>query len=541
MLAPQIFNAVSFPKCSDSDSMNYLLTDSIEQSAKKFPEKEAFVCLDRSVTYRDFHTQTSQLASLLISRGIRKGDRVGVYLNRSLETAIAVYGIMKAGAAFVPLDPSAPASRIRFLIHDCEIAHIVTNPSQRRGLKSVIEEETGLKTIIGISQDWPIKTISWEMVFEQNIIDLELGLMDLDLAYIMYTSGSTGVPKGIMHTHRSGLAYATLTADLYGINENDRVGNHCALHFDMSTLGYLTAPLVSATTIIVTDAHTKMPSSQIQLMEKERISIWYSVPLALIQMIQSGGLEENSMPHLRWVLFGGESFPSKYIRTLMKLWPKCTFSNVYGPAEVNQCTYYNLTSASQSDDPIPIGKIWKNTCGLILNDQDQEVQTGELGELVIRSATMMQGYWKQPDLTSRSLFKRISPSGIEEIYYRTGDLMKMHTDGNLLFFGRKDRQIKIRGYRVELEEVADTILKFGSAAEAAVVAVPKEDDTLRIVANIVVKENQVLNSEELLTFLKQNMPKYAVPETINIMNNLPRTAAGKTDHQKLREIALQLK
>lgn len=521
--------------------MNYLLTDSIEQSAKKFPDKDAFVCLNQSVTYAELNRQTSQLASLLVNRGVQKGDRVGIYLNRSLETAIAIYGIIKAGAAYVPLDPTAPAARTRFLIKDCDISFVVTNPSQRRELKAVLEEETSLKAIIGLSQDWLVETISWDTVFEEEIVDLNRGLMDLDLAYIIYTSGSTGVPKGIMHTHRSGMAYAWLTADLYEITEADRLGNHCALHFDMSTLGYFTGPLVSATTIIATDAHTKMPASMAELIEKEQISIWYSVPLALIQMIQSGGLGEKSLPNLRWILFGGESFPSKYLRTLMGWLSHCSFSNVYGPAEVNQCTYYNLASAPQTDDPIPIGKVWSNTHGLIVNDEDEEVEEGELGELLIRSATMMHGYWKQPGLTAKSLYKRVAASGIEEVYYRTGDLAKKRADGNLLFFGRKDRQIKIRGYRVELEEVADVILKFGSATEAAVVAVPREDDTLRIVANIVLKPNQNLNSEELQAFMRQQLPKYAVPEKINVMNNLPRTGAGKADHRKLREIALQLK
>lgn len=522
--------------------MNYLLTDSIEQSAKRFPDKDAFVCLNRSVTYRELHTQTSQLASLLISGGIRKGDRVGVYLNRSLETAIAIYGIMKAGAAYVPLDPSAPTARTRFLINDCDITHVITNPSQRRALKIVIEEETSLKGIIGLSQDWSVETISWDTVFEQKIVNLERGLMDLDLAYIIYTSGSTGVPKGIMHTHRGGMAYARLTADLYNITEEDRLGNHCALHFDMSTLGYFTGPLVSATTVIATDAHTKMPASQAELIEKERISIWYSVPLALIQMIESSDLKNKSLPHLRWVLFAGETFSPKYLRTLMEWWPHCAFSNIYGPAEVNQCTYYNLSTPPKTDDPIPIGLVWKNTAGLIVNDRDEEVAGGEMGELLIRSATMMHGYWKQPELTARSLFKRTAASGVEEVYYRTGDLVKMHEDGNLLFFGRKDRQIKIRGYRVELEEVADMILTFGTAVEAAVVAVPKEDNTLMIVAHVVAIKNQKeIDIEAIKAFLRKQLPKYAVPEVINIMSSLPRTGAGKTDHRKLREIALELK
>jgi amino acid adenylation domain-containing protein len=520
--------------------MNYLLTDSIEQSAKKLPYKDAFVCLNQSVTYTDLNRQMNQLASLLVSRGIQKGDRVGIYMNRCLETATAVYGIMKAGAAYVPLDPTAPPARTRFLIEDCEITHVITQPSQRRALKAVIDEKSCLTTIIGLSQDWPVETISWETVFGQQVIDLDLGVTEMDLAYIIYTSGSTGVPKGIMHTHRSGMAYARLSADLYDLTEEDRVGNHCALHFDISTFGYFTAPLVAATTVIVTDAHTKMPASQAQLIASEKITVWYSVPLALIQMLESGAFEGKSLPDLRWVLFGGESFPANQLRTLMEWWPGCSFSNVYGPAEVNQCTYYNLTTPPENDEPVPLGKIWKNTQGLIVDDADREVKQGEIGELVIRSATMMYGYWKQPELTARSLLKRTTASGIEEIYYRTGDLAKENDEGNLMFFGRKDRQIKVRGYRVELEEVADVILKNPSVSEAAVVAVPKTDGTLKIVAQIALKAGKELNVDELNADTRQHLPKYAQPEMFNLMDRLPRTGAGKIDYNELREIAKEL-
>lgn len=459
-------------------------------------------------------------------------------MNRSLETAIAVYGIMKAGAAYVPLDPTAHATRTRFLIEDCEIKHIITNPSQRKALKSVIEKPSTINTIIGLSQDWPVETISWEQVLAQEILDLDLGLVDLDLAYIIYTSGSTGLPKGIMHTHRSGMAYAQLTAELYDINSNDRVGNHCVLHFDMSTLGYFTAPLVGATTIIATDAHTKMPASLIELLEKEQITVWYSVPLALIQMLDSGKADQYAMPNLRWVLYGGEAFPTQHIRKLMEMWSDCSFSNVYGPAEVNQCTYFNLATPPKTEDPIPLGIVWKNTSGLIVDENDEEIAAGEIGELLIRSATMMYGYWKQPELTAKSLFRRLGNSGIEEVFYRTGDLVKLDTEGNLLFFGRKDRQIKVRGYRVELEEVADTILQFEAVAEAAVVAIRKSDDTLGIVAFITQEGEKDLILSELDSFIKEILPKYAIPENLFVLDELPRTGGGKINHIKLQENAL---
>ena len=299
--------------------MNYLLTHSIEQSAKRFPERQAFVWANQSITFAELHKQTNQLANLLIVQGVKKGDRVGIYMNRSLESAIAVYGIMKAGAAYVPLDTSAPITRTQFLINDCEIKHLVTIPTQKRPLKTLVAEDVRLDSIIGAKVDWHINTFSWEEVLEQSAKNPDVTILDSDLAYIMYTSGSTGAPKGIMHTHRSGLTYAKLSADLYDLNENDRIGNHAPLHFDISTMGYFTAPLVGATSVVVPEPHTKMPASLAQLIEKEKLTIWYSVPLALIQMLQGGTLADKDFSALRWVLYGGEPFPAKHLRTLMEL------------------------------------------------------------------------------------------------------------------------------------------------------------------------------------------------------------------------------
>ena len=232
--------------------MVYLLPHTIERAAEQFPDQDAFRCANRALTYADLARQMGQLSRLLIETGVQKGDRVGVYMNRSLETATAIYGIMNAGAAFVPLDPDAPPARTRFLLRDCGIQHLITNPSQRNSLKQVLADEVTVPTVIGLQEDWPVPTISWEEVAQMPATrPSTVRMLEQDLAYIMYTSGTTGAPKGIMHTHYSGLSYARLSAALYGLNEKDRIGNHAALHFDISTLGYFSSPLVAATTVII--------------------------------------------------------------------------------------------------------------------------------------------------------------------------------------------------------------------------------------------------------------------------------------------------
>lgn len=506
----------------------------IKQSANRHPDKDAFRCGNAAITYAEWETKTAQLAQYFIENGVKKGDRIGVYLNRCLDTAIAIYGIMQAGAIYVPLDTTAPTSRTCFLLKDCGIQYVVSNPTQRRKLQAIINEPIELKAIIGLSMDWPIPTISWETIFSNTGQFDPIRILEHDPAYIIYTSGSTGTPKGIIHTHHSGLAYAKLTVDLYQLNENDRIGNHAPLHFDISTLGYFSSPLVGATAILTPEAYTKLPASLSALIEKEKVTVWYSVPLALIQMLQRGTIENKDFSSLRWILFGGEPFPLKHLKKIMALLPKATFSNVYGPAEVNQCTYYNFKHLPDNEDNVPLGKVWDNTEVLIVNAKDQIILNDEIGELLVRSSTRMAGYWKQPELTQASLFERITETGINDVFYRTGDLVKMREDGNLIFIGREDRQIKTRGYRVELDEVEAVLLAHEAVQEAAVFVIQQEEEK-KIEAALILKSQQSSKEGDLKKYMSLHLPPYAVPNNIQILKELPRTSTGKINRQVLKK------
>lgn len=516
--------------------MVYTLPQIIKKSSNLFPQHDAFRFGNKSLSYTELSDKMNQLANVLIDHEVQRGDRIGVFLNRSLETAIAIYGILNAGAVFVPMDPQAPLARNRFLLADCNIQYLITNPAQKRSLKALLTEKTPLKALIGIDVDWPVTSVSWAEVFKQDKQDPAVNILESDLAYIMYTSGTTGQPKGIMHTHYSGLSYAKLSKALYDVKENDRVGNHSPLHFDISTFGYFSSPLAGATTVIISDAHTKMPASLSQLIEKEALTIWYSVPLALTQILHKGILEERDFSALRWVLFGGEPFPTKHLLSLMKRLPQAQFSNVYGPAEVNQCTYYTIPEDLEEDKPIPLGEIWDNTEMLIVNQEDQLVASGEQGELLIRSATMMSGYWKQPALTEKGFYKQKQPnSSFEHTFYRTGDLVKVDARGLLLFLGRKDRQIKTRGFRVELDEVEAAVLNLQMIQACAVFPVKNQDEGFLIEALIVLKDKLASDEKAIKDELAKVLPTYAIPHRIRFSTKIPRTAAGKVNHKLLQK------
>lgn len=520
--------------------MIYLLSQLVDHSAERFPDREAFRFGKQSITYETMALRTNQLANLLADQGVRRGDRVGVLMNRCFETAIAIHGILKAGAVFVPLAPFAPPSRTRFLLHDCGIRHVITEPSQRGTLDKILTTDVKLDSVIGIPGYSQANSVSWDEV--ASVPDTRLPnirVLGQDLAYIMYTSGTTGVPKGIMHTHYSGLSYANLSANLYGLTENDRVANHAAIHFDISTFGYFSAPLKGAATIILSEAHTKFPASLSKLLEDEQVTIWYSVPSALSQLLQLGALEQRDLGSLRWVLFGGEPFAPKHLRTLMKLWPRARFSNVYGPAEVNQCTYYHVPDPPRTDDPLPLGLVWDDTEMIIVDDQDRPVAEATAGELLIRSATMMQGYWGQPDLTRKAFFQRIEIPGFAETFYRTGDLVRLDDKGLLHFLGRRDRQIKTRGYRVELDEVEAAVVAHPAVEEAA--AFPTIDiagETLIEVTIIRKTGVPMVDEPTLRNHLQKHLSSYAIPQRITFAESLPRTEAGKIDRNELQRKAI---
>ena len=521
--------------------MVYLLSQIIDRSAEKFPERSAFRFYGEELSYSELSGRSNQLARTLIRQGVHRRDRVGIFMNKCLEMPLAVYGIMKAGAAYVPIDPAAPAGRLKYIIQHCGIHVLITQVSKLKLLSEIIGE-TELDCLIGIdgASDLTIRSVPWQEVYDASSQTLDSGPMtEQDLAYIMYTSGSTGEPKGIMHTHHSGLSYAKLSAETYQLREKDILGNHSPLHFDMSTFEFFSGPLKGACTILIPEEYTKLPASLSNLMADEQLTIWYSVPLALVQLLLRGAMETRDLSALRWILFGGEPFPIKYLRKLMIRLPNARFSNVYGPAEVNQCTFYHVPKPPEkNEDSIPIGQVWANSEGLVIDPHDQPVDPGTTGELLIRSPTMMQGYWNREDLNQRSFYYHTPFQGYQETFYRTGDLVQLTENGNYKYMGRKDRQIKTRGYRVELDEIEIALLSHKQVEEAAVFHIPDSEGSTLISAGVTLKDKQKVAESELMNYLKTRLPWYAVPRKIDIVKEFPRTSSGKIDRLKLQNQAV---
>ncbi|MDJ0767176.1 MAG: amino acid adenylation domain-containing protein [Ilumatobacter sp.] len=512
----------------------------IDESAERNADAVAFRYADESITYGELVRRSNQLANVLVASGLRPGELAGIYMDKSLDTAVAVFGIQKAGGAYVPLDVEAPPARTGHLVRECRLRHIVSDGRNVDRLLDVVDGVDGIDAPVHVigpetASVGSSTVIGWSEVARAAETAPSAGPTADGPAYVIFTSGSTGVPKGIVHTHESGLAYARMSAELYGLHAGDRLSNFPPLHFDQSTFDFFAGPLVGATTVIIGKEHQLVPASLSALIERERLTIWYSVPFALIRLLQFGVLAERDLSALRWVIYGGEPFPLKYLAELMELWPHARFSNCYGPAETNQCTYHHVDPLTaqelDADTGVPIGRGCPGVELRVVDLDDDEVAPGEPGELLISAPTTMQGYWEAPDLTAEAFrYRPASTEAPDRRFYRSGDLVRRGADGLLEFVGRVDRQVKSRGFRVELGEVEAVLFSHPDVTEVAVYPLVIDHVTM-IQADLVLRAGG--DVDHIRRHAASRLPAYAVPAQLGVRDRLPRSPNGKVDYRAL--------
>ncbi len=486
-------------------------------------------------SYAQVESAANQIANRLLREGIQRGERIGLFLDKSPAAVAALYGILKSGAAYVPLDVRSPIKRISHILGDCAIRALITS-SQRLAQLSADPAFAGLRqassiAIITLDSDFPTSAELDSSNDRPNI-----AVNENDLAYILYTSGSTGVPKGVMLSHRAGLSFVTWAAEYFGLSANDRVSSHAPFHFDLSTFDLFSTAAAGACVCLIPSNIMLFPHSVAEWMASEKISVWYSAPSALTQLLLRGGLEQMAFPNLRHVLFAGEVFPTKYLKQLQALLPQVACHNLYGPSETNVCTVWSVPSTPLAgEDAIPIGRACAALEVMALNESGQLAQVDEVGELYVSGPGLMLGYWGQPEKTEAVLGAHpLRPEGQEKAY-RTGDLVKLSADGNYLFLGRRDHQVKSRGYRIELGEVESALLGHPAVAEAAVLAIADDEAGNLLHAYVAFKEGPLLNELELATFCRKTLPPYMVPAQFHILQSLPLNANGKIDRARLRD------
>jgi amino acid adenylation domain-containing protein len=514
--------------------VNRLLT----ASAERGPDREAVRDRGRSLSYAELEARANRLAHVLRETGVAPGDRVGLYLDKSLESLVGIYGALKAGAAYVPFDPQAPTSRLAYIAGNAGIRVLLTGAEKADRWDALLSGAPAVETLVVLNAadeafeapQAPVQVLAEEALDAALDTVPAVGQSPSDLAYILYTSGSTGEPKGVMLSHRNALAFVDWTVKEFSITSGDRLSSHAPLHFDLSVFDLYAAAEAAATVVLVPSRAALFPVELARFIEEEAISVWYSVPSALTMLVTRGALESRAFPQLRTILFAGEVFPMKYLVRLMELVPNARYCNLFGPTETNVCTWYEVPCFAPGGAPgaIPIGRAIAGVETYAVGEGGDPVAPGEVGELYVRGPTVMHGYWADPERTSRTLFEQDGSR-----VYRTGDLVQQDAEGNFLFLGRRDAQIKSRGYRIELGDIEAALYEHPLVLECAAVAVPDELVTNRIKA--VVATRAPVTESELVEHCSTRVPRYMIPESFEFRDELPKSSTGKIARRLLHD------
>ncbi len=530
---------------------DYLIQHQLEWTASLIPETTAVVDGDTSITYGELNSISNQVANQLINSGCIPGTTIAVYLPKSLEAIIVFYGVLKAGGAYVPLDAHySPPKRIITILELNNPNILVTNTkcfdnllfSKNRFDIDIIFADTLLKHENISTRENSFGDTGNTSYLHRNISDTTPDMSSVHencLAYVLYTSGSTGVPKGVMISHRNALTFINWALDVFKPAPETIFANHAPFHFDLSVFDLFAAFAAGGTVHLVPANVMNSPRALVDWIERSKIEIWYSVPSIWTTMLNYAAIDPDSFSRLKMILFAGEVFPSKDLKKLMRLFPEKLFFNLYGPTETNVCTYHEIRSVNEIDnDFIPIGKACENTVVRAFDEEMREVQVGETGELYVVGPGVFIGYYGEKERTKK-VFKNVFSTYAEQAWYATGDLVRRLDQENYRYVGRKDLMVKCSGFRIELPEIEHVLLQHYGIRDAVVIPVYREQrSTYMLKAFISLRPSTELSVLSIKQWCGDLLPQYMIPEVVTILNNLPKNSNGKTDRQKLAELSM---
>ncbi|HXI42662.1 MAG TPA: amino acid adenylation domain-containing protein [Bryobacteraceae bacterium] len=517
----------------------------VAAQAQQRPEATAMVLQGERMTYGRLEEISNQLARMLIDGGCRRGDRVCLLLPKSTVAIAGILGVLKAGCIYVPLDPSCPAARLAKIVETCQNRWILAGGSASPVLK---ELAGSCSAVSGMRIGWLDECIETEENCKPAFSFADLSALSSapldsdntssDPAYIMFTSGSTGSPKGVVITHSNVVHFIKWAVPYFGISDADRLSCHSPLHFDLSVFDIFGAFAAGAELHLVAPELKVLPNKLADFIRDSKLTQWFSVPSALNYMAKFDVVKPNDFPALKRLLWCGEVLPVPALTYFMKRLPHVSFTNLYGPTEATIASSYYTVPYCPSDDRafIPIG----GPCGgenlYVLDEKLRPVEAGATGHLYIQGAGLSPGYYKDPEKTNEVFLRNPFGSDPSDRLYKTGDLAKVGEDGLVYFLGRSDSQIKSRGHRIELGEVSTALSALEFLRESAVVAIPTSGfEGVIICCAYVALPHRDVSPAALRNELTKVLPRYMLPTRWIAMSELPKNANGKIDTRLVKE------
>lgn len=508
----------------------------LERSAERYPEKAALVCGQERLTYAAVDTRCNQLANVLLESGLERRDRVAVYMENSPEAAFGIFGALKAGGVFVVINPTTKIEKLAYILNNCRASALITTQKKFKEISEVLRQTPYLRTVIASGAGGDAYEAT--SLAGKKLISLDAALataraerppkrcIDIDLAALIYTSGSTGRPKGVMVTHLNIVSAATSITTYLENTADDVIINLLPFAFDYGLYQLLMAFKAGAR--LVLEHGFTYPFAVIETMLREQVTGLPLVPTISSLLLQMD-LRKYEFPHLRYITNTAAALPLEHIRKLREVFPRTKIFSMYGLSECKRVSY--LPPEQIDVRPRSVGRAMPNEEVYIVDDAGKRLGPGETGELVVRGANVMKGYWELPEETSKML-RDGGFSWPEKVLY-TGDLFSMDEEGYLYWVGRKDDIIKTRGEKVSPREVEDVLYSMPQISDAAVAGVADPVLGQAIQAYVTLKPGALLSEQEILRYCKEHLEDFMVPKIVEIRAALPATTTVKISKRAL--------
>jgi len=517
--------------------MDFLIHHMLRASTALAPDKAALVHGEERLSYAEVSRRVDGLASALRAAGLRRGERAGICLDASVPQAISIFGISRAEGVYVPINSLLHADQVKHIACDCGMKGLITTPAKLAALSEVLPQVPSLEFLIVVgSEEVPshLPVYRYEEACGHTLPpNWRETSIEKDLAAILYTSGSTGKPKGVMLSHANVIAGSRIVSTYLGITEKERILAVLPFSFDAGMNQLMTAFEKGATCVLINFVFAR---EIVQVLLREKITGLAGVPTLWSLLAQPNStLAKQPLPHLRYITNTGGAMPQAVLKVLREVLHTTRIFLMYGLTEAFRSTY--LPPEELDRRPTSMGKAIPDTEILVLNEHGQLCKPGEPGELVHRGPTVSLGYWNRPEDTARVL--RPNPllppemGDCEKICY-SGDIVKMDEDGFLYFIGRRDTMIKSSGFRISPTEVEEVLFQSGKLRGAAVIGIPDETLGQTIKAFVVAKDGAPVDTEDLLAYCAEKMPRHMIPKAIEVLTELPKTSSGKVDYPGLR-------